>query len=143
MDATMFRDWLRDREHRYSCEITWNTRDLNESLENLANLKEARWVSITAAAGDVCEIETDTKTTSSRVRQTQASRKYSFVRFGAEPVVCNKFRLRSLQDFLKCKDLCADVSVLLDSEFPLVMKFAVPNFGTLCMCTPIFQKNED
>lgn len=129
--------------NQYRCEIRWMLRNLHETVENLAIMRDARVLSLCASPNQSCDIESDTNSSSTKIRMSAASKLYSFQRFDCEHPLMNRFRLQSLQSFLKCRDLCSEVGLFLDSELPLILKFDIPNFGTLCALTPIFHKSDE
>lgn len=128
---------------RYACEVRWCLREFFQALKNLGNSKDTPAVTISAMDSGMCEFTTDTPAARSKIRLTPSDRHFVFARLPSAGRVSNSFHLQSLLNFLKCRDLCGDVQLYLDSERPLVMKFDVAHFGVIHICMPIYRAGDE
>ena len=140
----------REECQKHHCIVQWGIKDLLQSLQNsMAMSKEARVITFTANNGDEFVFECNAGNNLSGKarafnRQTEICK---FRKFDPPSSVCrivtNSFRVTSIHNFMKCRDLCTDVQLYFDQNLPLIMEFTIPNFGVLRMFTPSFDNSQD
>lgn len=136
--------------YQHHCVVEWGIKDLLQSMANsMAMSKEAKIITFTVNNGDEFIFEcTAGNNLSGKARafnrQVQICKFHKFDPPSAVcPIITNSFRVSSVLNFMKCKDLCTDVKLYFDHHLPLIMEFHLANFGMLRLFTPTYEKTHD
>lgn len=136
--------------HNHHCIVTWGIKNLLKALANsMAFSKEAKVITFMVNNGEefVFECNAGNNVSGKSRAFIDETKLFSFTKFEPPSSVCrivsNSFRVSSILNFMKCKDLCTNVTLYFDQHLPLIVEFEIANFGVLRLFTPTYEKSQE